>query len=445
MRMGISKVVHKQNLQAGPAGLVFVGQMAKLAGLDAVAKQVTIGRPQISTENILKTMLGLMVQGKTDFDHVKPLAANRYFMNAVDIDRVPSAETYRQTFQRIALNTELEAMLPRCSVKLWKKAGMDHEYVQKDDKKWVRMDIDPVIYDNDETKKEGAAHTYNKKFGFAAIFAHLACGWMVNADLFPGNTSFHGPETIGFVNQSLGLADRMTDATKLLVMDCGLEDQEMLASLHDRPNTDFILKYNRRRESSTKWLELAKEKGVLIREDVKKGYRMYRGSTYRRLRNREEEIRLVFDVKETYKEKGQLLFLPKVEIFSVWTSLKVFNDKEILRLYRMRGTSEQFHAEFKTEMDMERLPSGKFKVNKAFLRMGMLAHNMLKVISQDMVMEKALGLKRATRRRIKTVMNSVIFMSCRLIKHARSMVLQLGCSREWHEWFSGLFQRLKPA
>ncbi|SMP82500.1 hypothetical protein SAMN06295888_1527, partial [Desulfonatronum zhilinae] len=93
--MGISKVIHKQNLQAGPAGLVFVGQMAKLAGLDAVAKQVTIGRPQISTENILKTMLGLMVQGKTDFDHVKPLAGNRYFMNAVDIDRVPSAETYR--------------------------------------------------------------------------------------------------------------------------------------------------------------------------------------------------------------------------------------------------------------------------------------------------------------------------------------------------------------
>jgi len=86
--------------------------MAKLAGLDAVARQVTIGRPQIFTENIMKTMLGRMIQGKTDFDHVKPLAANRYLMNAVDIDRVPSAESCRQTFQRIALNTELESMLP---------------------------------------------------------------------------------------------------------------------------------------------------------------------------------------------------------------------------------------------------------------------------------------------------------------------------------------------
>ena len=442
--MGISKVVRKENLQAGPAGLVFIGQMAKLAGLDAVAKAVTIGRPQIPTQDILKTMLGLMVQGKTDFDHVKPLAGNRYFMNAVDVDRIPSAETYRQTFQRIALNTELEGLLPGCSVKLWKKTGMTHEYVQKDEKQWVRLDIDPVIYDNDETKKEGATYTYNKKFGFAAIFAHLAHGWMVNAGLYPGNMSFHGPETIAFVNQSLGLADRMTDKAKLLVMDCGLEDQEMLANLHDRPNTDFILKHNRRRESSEKWLELAKEKGVVVREDEKKGFRVYRGSTYRRLKDG-EEVRLVFDVKEIYQEDGQLLFLPKVEIFSVWTSLVDFTDKEVLRLYRMRGTSEQFHAEFKTEMDMERLPSGKFKVNSAFLRMGMLSHNMLKVISQDMVMERALGLKKATRRRIKTVMNSVIFMSCRLISHARGLVMQLGCSESWHRWFGSLFQRLKPA
>jgi len=33
------------------------------------------------------------------------------------------------------------------------------------------------------------------------------------------------------------------------------------------------------------------------------------------LKDREEKIRLVFNVKETYKENGQLLFLPKVEVF----------------------------------------------------------------------------------------------------------------------------------
>jgi len=38
------------------------------------------------------------------------------------------------------------------------------------------VDIDPVIYDNDETNSVRAAYTYNKKFGFAAIFAHLSCG-----------------------------------------------------------------------------------------------------------------------------------------------------------------------------------------------------------------------------------------------------------------------------
>lgn len=443
--MRISKVIHKEGLQAGPAGLVFIDRMAKLAGLDVVAKRVTIGKPHISTEDILKTMLGLMVQGKTDFDHVKQIEDSIYFINALGIKRIPSAATYRQVFQRLALTTELTHLLPMCSINLWKRTGMSHEYVTNGSEKWIRLDIDPVIYDNEGTKKEGAAYTYNNKFGFAAIFAHLSCGWMVNADLYPGNTSFHGEEAIAFVNQSLDLASRMADAPLLLVMDCGLEDQAMLANLYDRPNTDFILKHNKRREDNIKWLELAKEKGEIVKENKEKGFRVYRGSTYRRLKGRNEEIRLVFEVKEFYAQKKQLTFAPRIDVFSVWTSLRNFSDKEILKLYRMRGTSEQFHSEFKTEMDMERLPSGKFQVNRAFLRMGMLAHNMLKVIGQDMVMEKTLGLKRATRRRIKTVMNSVIMLSCRLVRHARELIMQLNCSVEWHRWFKGLFQRLSLA
>ncbi len=51
------------------------------------------------------------------------------------------------------------------------------------------------------------------------------------------------------------------------------------------------------------------------------------------------------------------------------------NAKNILKTYRDRGTSEQYHAEFKDEMDMERLPSGKFKVNSTSLLLGMLVYH----------------------------------------------------------------------
>ncbi len=39
----------------------------------------------------------------------------------------------------------------------------------------------------------------------------------------------------------------------------------------------------------------------------------------------------------------------------------------MLRLYEDHGTSEQFHAEIKSDMDLERLLSGKF-ATKALIR-----------------------------------------------------------------------------
>jgi hypothetical protein len=40
-----------------------------------------------------------------------------------------------------------------------------------------------------------------------------------------------------------------------------------------------------------------------------------------------------------------------------------FSCGDIIALYRDHGTHEQFHSEFKTDMDLERLPSGKFETN----------------------------------------------------------------------------------
>lgn len=443
--MKISKVVHDQKLQLGPAGLVILGEMARAIELDSIARSVSRGNPQISITDILKTMIGLLAQGKSDFDHVKAFIGDEFFMNTMGIGRVPSAETYRQKFQDLALNTDLESKLPKLSTKLWKKSGMEHEYIEKDSQKWVRIDIDPVIYDNTDTKKEGAAWTYNNQFGFAPIFAHFASGWMINAKLNPGNTSFHGQEAASFILESLDLADRMSEARKLVVMDCGFDNKEMRKTIEARPCTDYIIKHNLRRESLKDWQTLARDEGALVVDDEKKKLKIYHGSTYRELEGTGKMVRLVYEVKEISRIKGRPLLAPLVKVFSVWTSLEGFSDGEILELYRVRGTSEQFHSEFKTEMDMERLPSGKFKVNSLFMLMGMLTYNMLKVIAQDMVLEKALGLKKASRRRIKTVMNSVIFLSCRLAKGARTLRLKLSCSRPWYEWFASLFMRLKQA
>lgn len=96
-------------------------------------------------------------------------------------------------------------------------------------------------------------------------------------------------------------------------------------------------------------------------------------------------------------------------------------------------------------MDMERLPSGKFAVNATFLRLGMLVYNMLRVVGDDLVTARMLGLKKATRRRTKTVMRCVMDMCGRITHHARKTILHVSCSPPWYEVICGLFHRLKTA
>jgi hypothetical protein len=101
----------------------------------------------------------------------------------------------------------------------------------------------------------------------------------------------------------------------------------------------------------------------------------YRGSIQREIAGLDSPIRLVFEVTETTSKKGQMLLTPDITVFVAWTSLDP-SERDVLKIYRDPGTSEQYHAEFKSDMDMERLPSGNFRVNSAFLLLGMLVYNM---------------------------------------------------------------------
>ena len=59
-----------------------------------------------------------------------------------------------------------------------------------------------------------------------------------------------------------------------------------------------------------------------------------------------------------------------------WTSLDV-SEEDVIQLYADHAASEQFHSEFKTDMDIERLPSGKFATNALVLGLSVLACNIL--------------------------------------------------------------------
>jgi hypothetical protein len=91
---------------------------------------------------------------------------------------------------------------------------------------------------------------------------------------------------------------------------------------------------------------------------------------------------MVVEVSErTTDAKGNALLLQLVGVDGWITSLDL-PEGEVIGLYRDHGTSEQFHSEMKSELDLERLPSGKFVTNTLILEMGVLAYNVLRLMGQ---------------------------------------------------------------
>ncbi|MER2080594.1 MAG: hypothetical protein ABS876_03625 [Ruminococcus sp.] len=77
--------------------------------------------------------------------------------------------------------------------------------------------------------------------------------------------------------------------------------------------------------------------------------------------------RIVYEIVErTSAPDGQIFLIPEYELKMYWTNLVDSND-EIIKLYHTHGECEQFHSEIKTDMGVERLPSGKLDTNELTL------------------------------------------------------------------------------
>jgi hypothetical protein len=148
--------------------------------------------------------------------------------------------------------------------------------------------------------------------------------------------------------------------------------------------------------------------------------------------------------ERTIDAQGQALLVPEGDIEGWWTSLEL-PDAEIIRLYAEHATSEQFHSEFKTDLDIERLPSGKFATNDLVLAMAALIYNILRYIGLvGLIGPDAPVRHEAKRRRIRTVMPELMYLAARLINHGRQCYLRFGRHCPGFRAFGRVYQALVP-
>ena len=134
-------------------------------------------------------------------------------------------------------------------------------------------------------------------------------------------------------------------------------------------------------------------------------------------------MRLVLTLKETTTSRlGNLYIFPKVKVEGWFSNLpKKYKPLKVIALYADHGTSEQFHSEFKTDMDIERLPSGKFETNSLIMLLGQLAFNMLRIIGQQSLQTGLVKRKRKVKRiRLRKVLQDIMYLACHyMTKHNR--------------------------
>ena len=431
MKQDHFKIIFGKERLITPSGLAIVGQLLKK--LDLKSKLNKMGEQKNYAHRNYECTVGytaLLCQGKTSYEDMKEMLEDTsFYCTALQINSIPSAETVRQRLDSLGFDLTVSDVLMEENAKLLNVSGMTATPAFTGH---VAMDVDVSIHDNSKTKKEGVARTYLGIDGFAPIYAYIGEeGYLCNVELRDGNS--HSQDgTVDFLESAIRHAKQMTDKKLLVRMDSGNDALDNI-KLCIKEKADYIIKRNIRKESIDGWLETAMEQGVA--STPRDGKTVYTGSILRD-RGLEKPLKIVFKVTvRTMLASGQILVVPDVDVQTWWTSLE--NEPEdIIRLYRDHATCEQFHSEIKSDIGLERFPSGNFTTNAAILKLAALAYNILRIIGQSSLSgDTKLTRHTVSRLRAKTVIKHLIFIAGRVISHAGQVFLSLGQSNIWRNAF----------
>jgi len=430
-----------------PSGLMLVGALLKKTFIGKMLDR--LGKPrEVKHQNssCVISYIGLLCQGKTGYEDIREMQEDPDFCcQALQINTVPSAETLRQRIDHLAPEIIKSDIIMNASITMLKSAGLKPS---PNFTEHIPLDVDVSPHDNSKTKKEGIGRTYKGIDGYAPIYAYIGEeGYVCNVELRKGESHSQCAGTVEFLKDTLRLAKKTTDQKLLVRMDSGNDAMDNI-KLFIKEEVDFLIKRNIRQESPDMWLNIAKEevlKKRAMKSEPRDGKTVYTGSIYRD-KGLEKPLRIVFQITErTILANGQVLIEPKLHINTWWTNVETVEkealpENDVIRLYHEHATCEQFHSEIKSDIGLERFPSGKFDTNATILKLAALAYNVLRVVGQcSLRLNKKLTRHDVKRLRAKTIIGRFMLIAGHVIPHARQTFLSLGRSNIWRETFTKLY------
>jgi hypothetical protein len=421
------------------SGLVFVGEALQHLGFDKGLSNLSCikAMKKIPTTDILRAYLGILCTGKNSFESIDDYKDDHYFRKALGLKYIPSKETLRQRLEELSL-PELESGLKTFNSKMLKRFGEFETALGTD---MVPVDFDVTPMDNSKSHKEGVSNTYKQFMGYAPMMTYIGgTGYMLNNQFREGKAHSNCKGTCEYICETIKLARSITSAILLARFDSGNDSAENIAEISGHENVHYLIKQNFRREDQTQYIYFAKGMAS-VKETPRPGKTVYYASRKINLQFKQDngqiievETRQVLRlIERTIDKHGHGLLMPDMELDAWFTDLSGnYSEQDVIALYADHGTSEQFHSEFKTDMDMERLPSGKFNTNSLVMILGMLAFNLLRIIGQQSLKTGLIKRKRSVQRiRIRKVLQDIMYMACLFMVRCKQKVLKIACTNAY--------------
>lgn len=416
------------------AGLALVGHYLKavkpvLGGLDA-ALPVKGG---VINSDILRSYLGLLVQGKSDFDAIENFRGDAFFKQALGIGLLPSSPTLRQRMDARAVDL-FDYIAPMTETLLGSQRP-DYGVLACG---WLPLDVDTFAMDNGGTSKEGVGRTYAGVDGYCPLAAYLGShGFCLELALRPG-VQHSASETDFNLQRVIPMAQRLSaagpKAPLLARLDSGFDSVRLMREIEvcnqaGLVAVDWLIKWNPRSTDVAALAAQLDADPATRWEQPRAGKRVATWEQPLQVQGIVRPLRRVLRlIERTIDKHGQALLVPELTLEGWTTSLPAtLSAQDIIALYADHGTHEQFHSEFKTDLDLTRLPSGKFDTNYLVCQLAAVAMNILRLMGQRGLLGPDAPVRHsAKRRRIKTVMQELIYRAGRLIQTGRRLILGLG-------------------
>lgn len=204
-----------------------------VAGLAPEFKHLDAALPVrngVSNSDIVRSYLGLLVQGKSDFDAIEGYRGERFFKQSLGIGLLPSSPTLRQRMDARAV--ELFEHVPVLNERLLQRQRPDYGVLPCG---WLALDVDTFAMDNGGTAREGVGRTYAGVDGYCPLAAYLGShGFCLELALRPG-VQHSARETDFNLQRVILMAQRLSaagpKAPVLVRMDSGFDSAHLMREI----------------------------------------------------------------------------------------------------------------------------------------------------------------------------------------------------------------------